>query len=234
MYKRIPKIIHCTHYNKSIIPIKVWYNLYKYANDYKVNYYSDEDCINFLKEYFPPEIHKIFIRLKTGAHKADLFRYCVLYIKGGVYIDIKIEPKVEFNKIFDHNLENTLYTIISKVANNHIFQAVIATYPKNKIFLPLISDFLHLQPPYFIKSMGGGNKLYHIFTINFYKLLQRILKKNDLENKKYKFKNDTIILFIEKNIKLYYEKKNRYGGHHKIFNTNNKYIMNSRYNDYPW
>ena len=84
MDKRIPKIIHCTHYNKSIIPIKVWYNLYKYANDYKVNYYSDKDCINFLKEYFPPEIHKIFIRLKTGAHKADLFRYCVLYIKGGV------------------------------------------------------------------------------------------------------------------------------------------------------
>ena len=27
-----------------------------------------------------------------GAYKADLWRYCILYIYGGIYIDIKLEP----------------------------------------------------------------------------------------------------------------------------------------------
>ena len=35
----------------------------------------------------------MFKDLKIGAHKADFFRYCILYIYGGIYIDIKIFPQ---------------------------------------------------------------------------------------------------------------------------------------------
>ena len=82
----IPKILHLTHYNKESIPKKVWENLNMFAEDYDIKYYTDKDCIDFLKREYNEEIVTIFKTLATGAHKADLFRYCVLYIEGGVYL----------------------------------------------------------------------------------------------------------------------------------------------------
>lgn len=48
----------------------------------------DEDCREFLKEHFTEDVCTAFELIKPGAGKADLFRYCYLYIKGGVYVDI--------------------------------------------------------------------------------------------------------------------------------------------------
>ena len=44
----------------------------------------------------------MYEKLRHGAHKADLFRYCCLYKLGGVYLDIKMKPEKMLNKIFNH------------------------------------------------------------------------------------------------------------------------------------
>tara|TARA_R110000823_G_scaffold232962_1_gene359319 strand:- start:102 stop:896 length:795 start_codon:yes stop_codon:yes gene_type:complete len=48
----------------------------------------DDDCRSFLKEHFTKDVCTAFELIKPGAGKADLFRYCYLYVKGGVYVDI--------------------------------------------------------------------------------------------------------------------------------------------------
>lgn len=220
--KKIPKVIHMTYISYEQVPQKVWDNLKKFAPDYKILFYSDEACKEFIKENYDKKILDIWNNLKVGAHKADLFRYCCLYKLGGVYLDIKIKPEKNLNKIFNHNKEGMLYTSFSSMGE-YIFQGVLASYPKNPIFLELIEDFNNLK--------NGDN--YHFFTKSFYNTITRKLnrtpsiKENKINN------NESIYLFIEKNIKNNNDIKDSRGGYFAIYDENER-IMKTRYSDFPW
>jgi len=67
------------------------YRLRKQNPEFKYQLYDDEDCVRLLKEHFEQDVVYAFHRLKPGAYKADLWRYCVLYVHGGIYLDIKFE-----------------------------------------------------------------------------------------------------------------------------------------------
>ncbi len=51
--------------------------------------YNDADCRAFIRSAFPPAVVAAYDRLIPTAFKADLWRYCVLYKFGGVYLDVK-------------------------------------------------------------------------------------------------------------------------------------------------
>ena len=51
--------------------------------------FDDADCRAFVQGNFGPEVLRAYDSLVPGAYKADLWRYCVLYKLGGVYLDIK-------------------------------------------------------------------------------------------------------------------------------------------------
>lgn len=70
--------------------------LKKQNPEFKYFLYDDDDCRNFIAEHFEDAILDAFDRLIPGAYKADLWRYCVLYIKGGIYLDIKFEGYKDF------------------------------------------------------------------------------------------------------------------------------------------
>jgi len=53
--------------------------------------YDDEDCRNMIQHYFPKEVVDAFDTLIPGAYKADLWRLCVLYLRGGIYMDCKLQ-----------------------------------------------------------------------------------------------------------------------------------------------
>jgi len=53
--------------------------------------FDDKDCRNFIEEFFPYDVLDAYDRLIPGAYKADLWRCCVLYIHGGIYLDIKYQ-----------------------------------------------------------------------------------------------------------------------------------------------
>jgi hypothetical protein len=55
---------------------------------YHHHLYDDKEIAQFINEHFPGRIANAFSRLAIGAAKADLWRYCVLYHYGGVYLDI--------------------------------------------------------------------------------------------------------------------------------------------------
>lgn len=62
-------------------------------------FYTDKDIENFLSTHFPPEVRQAYDALLPGSFKADLFRYCVLLIYGGVYADIDILLETNLNFI---------------------------------------------------------------------------------------------------------------------------------------
>jgi mannosyltransferase OCH1-like enzyme len=61
--------------------------------------FDDDDCRKFIKENFDENVLYAFDNLIPGAYKADLWRYCILYKKGGIYLDIKFQCENGFKLI---------------------------------------------------------------------------------------------------------------------------------------
>lgn len=53
-------------------------------------FYDDAAAGEFLGTHFPGEVREAYDAVVPGAFKADLFRYCVLLIRGGVYADMDV------------------------------------------------------------------------------------------------------------------------------------------------
>mgnify|MGYP003346489275 CR=1 FL=1 len=56
--------------------------------EYDYVFFDDERCKQFLKDEYSKKYLHIFNMLGNGSTKADFFRWCYLYKKGGVYLDI--------------------------------------------------------------------------------------------------------------------------------------------------
>ena len=71
--------------------------------DYKIKYYDDERCRRFIQKHLDTSVLKAYDSLIPGAYRADLFRYCVLYVKGGVYGDLSQQYLVPLNSLIERN-----------------------------------------------------------------------------------------------------------------------------------
>lgn len=156
----IPKIILQTHIDKTLIPFEVYHNIKKYAPDYTHLILNDEEALDFLEHYFHSSVKERFLRFTNGAHKADILRYALLYVYGGVYLDIKTELIKPLDELLlASENPNTIYTVISSVPNS-MYQGIIATPPRKTFFLDLI-DFM-------IRSENPIPETYLKFTNDFY------------------------------------------------------------------
>jgi len=136
----VPLILHQTYLR--FPPPHVIERLKQFAPEFEYRFYDDAAARKFLQEHFSPAVVQCFDTLKQGAHKADLLRYCLLYIHGGVYIDIKsqlIQP------LRDMIYANTVTTSLSWVSG--VYQGFIAAPPRQEIFLHLIQDIVHNPNP---------------------------------------------------------------------------------------
>jgi mannosyltransferase OCH1-like enzyme len=69
--------------------------------------FDDNDCREFIKNNFEQDVLNAYDSLIPGAYKADLWRLCILYIKGGIYMDIKL------------SLVNNGFKLIELTENEH-------------------------------------------------------------------------------------------------------------------
>jgi FkbM family methyltransferase len=86
----IPKKIIQTWEHKNFEPefqeiIDYWK---KNNPDYEYLLFDKNERSLFIKNNFNEDVYETYNLLVPGANKADLFRYCYLYINGGVYVDI--------------------------------------------------------------------------------------------------------------------------------------------------
>lgn len=133
----------------------------RFAAGFQYRYFSDTKCIEFLTKHYGNDYKNKFLEMKLGAHKADFFRYCYLYIHGGVYMDVDMEPQAPMTCIMESIPPGTLISSL-EASREGIFQSFIATPPKHPIFKVLIGEFFSNRvvngwPPYytyFTRHMG--------------------------------------------------------------------------------
>jgi len=118
-----------------------------FAPDYEHRFYDDADAVAFLREQFISAVPEAFKNFTLGAHKADLLRYAVLYIHGGVYLDIKTQLVRPLDELVQHG--DAITTVISRKPSE-MYQGIIAAPPRAPIFLALIDAAVRSgsTPPY--------------------------------------------------------------------------------------
>ena len=135
----IPKIILQTSKNNNQPP-HVLKMIKRRAPDWEYLHFTDSEAISFfinnpLKEF--PRIIQKFNSFDSGAHKADLFRYYFIYIKGGVFIDDDAMIQCNINYICG---DNAFFSVNSSYCPGCIFQGLIGAVPKNRIIYKALED----------------------------------------------------------------------------------------------
>lgn len=159
-YNKIPLKIFQTWETKSLPKYmkNVSDTIRKCNPEFEYFLYDDKDCEKFIEKNYPFDVLTAFNTLIPGAYKADLWRYCILYFYGGIYIDIKFKPNNNYKFI---NLINKEYYvkdvkesfdgiyngfIISKQRNIKLFKCIeqIVSNTKLKFYG---ESYLHVTGP---------------------------------------------------------------------------------------
>jgi len=224
----IPKKVIQTYFDISKIPQKVYTNIAMYAKGFEHVIYDDNAARSFLHQFYSQDVVKAFDKLKNGAHKADLLRYCLLYIYGGIYLDIKTELITPLTDIFYSNSDIDIYVVLMH-AKDGIYNGVIAAKPRNKIFLELINHILHI-------TSNVPNMAYETFIKHFLTVLRSNIKTPITLSKTLNSEFGKVYLFHETctgNESDCPDGLDRYRNCCYIYD-NDKKIIKVRYSDYPW
>ena len=103
------------------------------SSGWSYKHYNDKEVIHFFKENPLPEFSNIiekFYSLSYGEHRADLFRYYYLYLKGGVYFDTDLMIENNIDEIIK---DYEFVSVNSSYFPNSIFQGFIACIPNHSI-----------------------------------------------------------------------------------------------------
>lgn len=133
----IPLNIYQTWHTKLLPPkMAESVNLIKKLNP-RFNYqlFDDDECREFIKNNFDINVLDAFDRLIPGAYKADLWRYCILYKNGGIYLDIKYRPLNNFRFITMTEKEHW----VLDADNVAIYNALMVCNQGNEILLNAIN-----------------------------------------------------------------------------------------------
>lgn len=71
--------------------------IHKFLPDFHYHFYQNDEVDQFLKKEFGLDVLYAYEKLKPYAYKADLARYCLLYVYGGWYIDLTLSLQCHLN-----------------------------------------------------------------------------------------------------------------------------------------
>jgi mannosyltransferase OCH1-like enzyme len=155
------------------LPEKMKENVEKLKNEnpeFSHYLYSDEDCRDFIMQYFDDDVLNAYDSLIPGAFKADLWRYCILYVKGGIYLDIKYSTVNNFKLI---NLTNDEYFVRDiPSSGGGIYNAFMICKPGN---LKLLNAIDNIVENFKKKYHGSG-----AFDITGPMLLKKQFSENEI------------------------------------------------------
>ena len=163
----IPAHLFQTWHSKTLPPLmyKAVLKLKKTNPRFNYRLYDDNDCREFIKTHYRPEVLEAYDKLIPGAYKADLWRYCILYKYGGIYLDIKYIPVNNFKLI--NLLEKEHFCLDAD--NIGIYNAIMVSKPNNPILLNAINQIVeHTKQKYYgedVLEVTGPKLLSRYFSI---------------------------------------------------------------------
>lgn len=142
---KIPMQIHQTWHSKDLPPkMKECVDILKNANpEFEYFIYDDDECRQFIVDNFDSIVINSYDRLIPGTFKADLWRYCILYEKGGVYLDIKYQcmPGFKLINLIENNkpvFVREYLGVQTNLSTEVVYTGIMITPPKNEIFMKCI------------------------------------------------------------------------------------------------
>ena len=145
----IPQILHQTWKTKTLPPHMndvIEFNKRKNP-EFQFKLYDDTDCATFIERHFDSSVIDAFHTLTPGAYRADLFRYCVLFIEGGIYLDIKFKCADGFR--LAELTEQQYVKDLNKWSTNAIYNALIVSKPNNPTLWTAIQTIVKHCASYF-------------------------------------------------------------------------------------
>ena len=138
----IPKKLHFT-YKTECVPEKFQRNLTlwkKMCPDWEMHYYSDTMIFDFFEEHFPEYLSDLS-KVTVGSVLADVFRYALLYIHGGMYTDIDTIPLkkipmdwLNYKTVLGYEFQLGKGSADFYYKHDVICQWTMLTVPKNPLF----------------------------------------------------------------------------------------------------
>lgn len=134
----------------SYIPLNIWQTYkteklpseakecqmtWKSQTNYHYHFMNDAQIDQFMQQHFGPKIFNTFTKLPLGVMKADMWRYCVLYIHGGIYTDIDSKA---IQPLEDWKIQESDRIIIGLENELHFCQWTIVSEPKHPILAKVI------------------------------------------------------------------------------------------------
>ena len=186
--------------------------------DYEYKLFDIKEMQMYLKENWGNEMLFLFNKYRKIAHKVDLWRYCILYETGGVYMDADciLYKNIDFLKN-----RNSVFVTNNRGAKD-FFNGFIMTVPKNPILKTMIDYLLKVDTTLENDYYFNCKELYNIvsnvlkirhFDRNDYGRITILIDKQ-INGKFYPFYKNIPIL-VENNDKYPYPQKKGY--HHVWF-----------------
>lgn len=217
----------CWHTAKLPPLMKANYDLLVEQNpEFNFHLYDENACREFIKGHFEEYVSNAYDNLIPCSYKSDLWRFCVLYINGGVYMDIKYKCVNNFKLIA---LTEKEYFVKDR-PKGMAYTALIVVKPNNNIMLQCIKRIVeNVKTKYYgtsCLSPTGPGLLGSFFTLTEIEDMEICFKDAALENKKleeFMVYKDIIILKYYDQYRIEqqkYQKNKRYG---ELWNEHNIY-----------
>ena len=113
---------------------------------YTVHLYDDQDCEDFLRREYGEKHAQFFRSIPDGPIRSDFWRVCVLYKRGGVYVDADVEPLVPIGTFWrrvspSHGLSDRVVATVHNVNAQFIMST-----PRHPILRECMDSLLRRRP----------------------------------------------------------------------------------------
>ena len=113
---------------------------------YRYVFFGNAECLAFMRQHFPENVED-YLRLRPGAFRADLFRYCFLYIYGGCYFDHKLICRMPIDDVL-HDSDDLVLCgdwdyLYDPDSLGDLYNAVIMVRPRHPLMRNAIDQCIY-------------------------------------------------------------------------------------------
>lgn len=144
----IPKSIIQTWENKNFEPeFQKLIDTWKYHNpNYEHIVFDKYEREDFIRNNFDKDVLDTYNSIIPGAYKVDLFRYCYLYINGGVYVDVDTKCLGSLDKFLLQGIEFVVpidLNLNPREGKHNLACGFIASIPGHPVLLNCINSIVY-------------------------------------------------------------------------------------------
>ena len=205
-------------------------NIKKMNPEFEHHLFNNNKCREFIKANFSLETLDAYDSIIPNAIKIDLWRYCMLYKNGGIYLDVKYYCINNFK--FKYLTDNEYFCKDIEMSGNGIYNALIICKPKNEIMLKSINKVVENVKNKFYGKYSleptGPLMIKKFFTNEEINNLNLALKFENEKNIYITFDN-LPILFFNNN---YRKEQRKYQKHWSEYWNDRQFYLNTTNNEH--